>query len=573
MVAWAFAFGGGGLVPTAFAQPQDAAPPPAAPDALEIDEDESVVSPAAPKEAPSPPPRGPVAPAVSDDPAAGPFPDDPVAPPAAADSGASLPPKPAAPAQTPPAAAPVRRSPQGDSPNTASGASVAGASAVSSPRPAVKRPPRPASQSSSVRPAKEAEDEVALPFGPDAGAVTASVHRRRLRAWPRWLHVTGYVQADAVLWDERSVDELDPANGEPLNQERFLIPRARVGLAAQRGLWGTSLMLDGNTLGDSFQARLLAATVDVRDPWGPKRLPYAQLVFGLMKVPFGFEVPESARDRLILEPSNAARALFPGFFDLGVQLRGGWRLLRYSVGAFNGNPVGDGGQFQPRDPNQGKDIIARIGIDSATGRGLRWVGGVSALFGEGFHPGEAATKDELIWRDVNEDALVQLSELQARSGRAATASENFSRFALGHDSRLLFDVPVLGGGAVFGELVWASNLDRGLQVADPVEAGRDLRHFGFHLGLTQALTRHALLGLRYDRYDADADARDNIGADVLPASAVYSTLALALAWQYRGFARLIAQYAHEQNPLGRGPDGEITTLPADRFTLRAQMEF
>ena len=37
---------------------------------------------------------------------------------------------------------------------------------------------------------------------------------------------TGFVQTDAVLWSQASQDQLDPATGEPLAQERITIPRA-----------------------------------------------------------------------------------------------------------------------------------------------------------------------------------------------------------------------------------------------------------------------------------------------------------------------------------------------------------
>src|SRR5262245_35961115 len=39
--------------------------------------------------------------------------------------------------------------------------------------------------------------------------------------------VSGYVQADAILYDQSSLDEANPSTGEPLNDNRFSIRRAR----------------------------------------------------------------------------------------------------------------------------------------------------------------------------------------------------------------------------------------------------------------------------------------------------------------------------------------------------------
>ena len=50
----------------------------------------------------------------------------------------------------------------------------------------------------------------------------------------RQVELTGYVQADWVAYSQESVDELDPATGKPLNEERFVIPRARLRAEARK---------------------------------------------------------------------------------------------------------------------------------------------------------------------------------------------------------------------------------------------------------------------------------------------------------------------------------------------------
>ena len=137
----------------------------------------------------------------------------------------------------------------------------------------------------------------------------------------------------------------------------------------------------------------------------------------------------------------------------------------------------------------------------------------------------------------------------------------------------LVAVPRLGELLLYGELVWASNLDRALYPADPVAAGRDLRELGWYVGFTQELTKWAMLGVRYDRYDPDADATERIAASIVPRDSSFSTVAVALAAIYAPYVRLVVEYDHHTNALGRKPSGAPTTLGSDVLTFRAQAQF
>ena len=87
-----------------------------------------------------------------------------------------------------------------------------------------------------------------------------------------------------------------------------------------------------------------------------------------------------------------------------------------------------------------------------------------------------------MWRDQNEDGIVQQTELQSIPGSPATPSEGFQRFALGGDARLHVGIPVIGELTLRTELVRAKNLARGVFVADPVASSRDLRELGWYVG-------------------------------------------------------------------------------------------
>jgi hypothetical protein len=381
--------------------------------------------------------------------------------------------------------------------------------------------------------------------------------------------LSGYIQSDGVIYDQSSQDEVDPATGAPLNQTRYLIRRARVHLDVDHARMAGSLEVDANTV-NGASAGIIDAEVTVRararDDTGR---PWGDATIGLLRTPWGYEISQRDQDRFFLERSSVSRALFPGTFDLGVRARAGWRFIEAQVALMNGNPLGDRA-FPVQDPNRAKDIVGRLGVTGARRR-VTFAVGLSGLAGTGFHRGTPATKDVLVWRDQNEDGIVQLSEIQIISGSAATPSQSFHRFALGADARLTLAVPRLGGLELFAEGMWAANLDRGLVPADPVAAGRDLRERGWVAGFVQELGAHVAAAGRYDTYDADADAAELRAFRVVPIDASFSAWTATLAWRWSGLDRVAIEYQHVSNALGRTASGAPTTLGADTVAVRGQL--
>ena len=385
------------------------------------------------------------------------------------------------------------------------------------------------------------------------------------------VRISGYLQADWVMVRQTSQDEITGATGEPLNENRFLLRRGHLRADVEREWVLGALEIDANTVKGPI-VRPIDAEASVR--WRRDKeegSPFIMATLGLFKTPFGFEVLEADNRRPFLERSTVIRALFPGEYDLGARVQGGWRAFTYALGIMNGDPIGER-QFPGRDPNKSKDLVFRVGFDTRVVRHVRVQGGFSGVTGSGFHKGSASTKDVLVWRDVNEDGIVQPTEIQVIAGAAATPSQNFHRFAIGGDLRVIFDVPWAGKLTVRTEIVRASNLDRGVQPADPVGAGRDLREFGWTVGATQEIRRWAMVGLRYDRYNPDTDSSNQQGATLVPKDASFATLGVMGLLQYSG-GRLILQYDHNTNALGRTVAGLPTTLADDTLTLRAQVTF
>ena len=390
------------------------------------------------------------------------------------------------------------------------------------------------------------------------------------RGWT--IDFTGYVQADAVVYSQASQDEINPSTTEPLNEEHFGIPRASLRADARRGAFAGELELEGFTTRATLPRQTQTSGVRLETAylsWHRQQL--VEIVGGLFRTPFGANTPTSPRERSFLELPTMFRALFPGDIDAGLMARGAFGLARWSIAAMNGAPVGDA-QWKGRDPESSYDVVARVGTDIPLPHRGRFVGGLSAVTGSALHAGTPPTKDQLQWIDENQDGIVQTTELTVIPGRAAEPSQPFHHDAVGLDLAAHWCLRELGHGVVQFEGAIAKNLDRGLVVADPIARSRDVRELGFTLGVVQDLGPYAVAGVRYDRYDADRDANETQGVTTVYVHETFETWAIMAAARFTGL-RLIVEYDHNTNPLGRDDTGMPTTQRADRVTLRGQVEF
>jgi hypothetical protein len=382
---------------------------------------------------------------------------------------------------------------------------------------------------------------------------------------------SGFLQVDWVIHNQASQDEINGSTGQPLNQDRFTLRRGHVRVDAEKGLVLGSLEIDANTTSGP-QVRPIDAEVSLRWPQKPDdRLPSLMATMGLMRIPFGYEVQELDYVRPFLERATVLQALFPGEFDLGARFKVKYNVLDLAIAVMNGNPIGNK-VFPDLDPVGAKDLVGRIGVDFEIARGVRFQAGVSGDTGTGFHAGTPATASQLVWQDQNGDGLVEPGEIVAIGGTPATPSQVFHRFALGGDARLIVRLPPLGDLSFRAEVIDAQNLDRGLEVADPVGAGHDLREVGWSGGATQEITRWGMVGARYDVYNPDADASQQRATNLVPVDRSYSTFALMGMLRYEQ-ARLLLEYDINTNPLGVGSNGAPTTLADNALTLRGQVVF
>jgi hypothetical protein len=388
---------------------------------------------------------------------------------------------------------------------------------------------------------------------------------------PTQVRISGFLQVDWIVHNQESQDQLSGSTGAPLNQDRFTLRRGHLRADVDKGAVSGALEVDANTT-NGPQVRPIEADISLK--WPPSadaRWPIVTATMGLTRIPFGYEVQELDCARAFLERSTVMEALFPGDFDLGVRFKVNYRFLEWSFGVMNGSPIGNK-VFPDLDPVRAKELVGRVGVSFEVTPVVRLEAGVSGDAGTGFHAGSVATKPQLVWQDLNGDGLVEPNEIVAVGGSPATPSEVFHRFALGGDVRLVVHVVPLGDLSFRGEAVDAINLDRGLEVADPISAGYDLRELGWSGGATQELTKWAMVGLRYDLYNPNADASQQFAATLVPVNRTYSTVALMGMLRY-GQDRLLLEYDINRNPLGVGANGAPTTLADNALTLRAQLVF
>src|SRR5262249_8867678 len=145
-------------------------------------------------------------------------------------------------------------------------------------------------------------------------------------------------------------------------------------------------------------------------------------------------------------------------------------------------------------------VIGRFGVDVEPADGFTIGGGTSFATGKGFHPGQDAGKNQLVWRDADQNGAFSPNEVVLVPGSAATPSKNFDRWALGADIETSIATP-LGRSKLYAEGFVAKNYDRGVLPADPVVTGVDVREAGAYAALLQDVTRYGIVGFRCGFYD------------------------------------------------------------------------
>lgn len=382
------------------------------------------------------------------------------------------------------------------------------------------------------------------------------------------LRFGGYIHAQYQR-SRLSEDQLDQS-GAPLNQNQFLVRRARLRVDRTWDFASAAVELDANTVrGPRVGIRRAEASLFYRGDNAEDVPPLVALTAGVQDIPFGYELGQSARVRWFMERSQGNLALFPTEPDLGAKLWGAVSFFRYAVAFMNGEPLDERGF--PRDPNNHKDLIARFGAEGKPTKQLAIAGGSSLAYGKGFHPGATAGKPTVAWLDGNEDGAMQPGELVGVPGSAAVASESFERWAIGLDLGAKLQTR-LGSTHLYGEAFVSSNYDRGFVPSDPVATRVDARQAGGYVALTHELTRYGMFGFRAAIYDPNSDIIETRAAKAVPKEQTIKTFSPLVGLVLPGRARLLFQYDFIRDYLARDEAGVPTDADNDQMTLRLQVE-
>ncbi len=284
------------------------------------------------------------------------------------------------------------------------------------------------------------------------------------------LKFSGYLQG-RYRNAENSFSGFD-AKGGPLVKDGFSVRRARLKAVYTAALSSYLLQIDATPAGVVVKD----AEVHLYEPWTGWKL---ELVLGLTKWPFGYEVVQSSGEREFPERTRVIQAFFPGERDRGAKLLVNKGIFRATIGLFDGNgtsmksPVGT---LIALDNDTEKDLVGRVGVD------LKWLAaGVSGWAGKTFQPGDYTGDNDI-------------------------AGHFVTRNRIGADAQLYLDLLPIGATAIKGEFVAGNTY----QVAGTELYGQSA--LGWYAQVIQNLGLNDQIGARYDFFDGFTGTPDAVSS-------------------------------------------------------------
>ena len=264
-----------------------------------------------------------------------------------------------------------------------------------------------------------------------------------------------------------------------------------------------------------------------------------ELGAGSFEVPFGGEWRENHGDRPLIERSYFQQNMFPGDFDLGAHFSMVSRHFDAELAVINGRTFGELDQGGNLDLNRAKD-----GVLTTRFKAGGFEAGLSGYAGEG--------------------QLVDAQNLRFKQ---------FGRFAADLDLSFKHQVGRLGTFRAFGEIVYGTNMDRGVLSPGnlptiPADLTQDVQNrdeLGALVRVDQEFGRWVSLGARYDWYSPDVNI-SNDGRHTIGVVAALRLLRDVQMWSDRIVPRVqvMLEYDHAIDtirPSGpQGPTKEIEML-------------
>ena len=362
----------------------------------------------------------------------------------------------------------------------------------------------------------------------------------------RKIKLSGYVQPQYRLGQ---VDDVPYSYGgfsggtfPQYSKSQFQIRRARFKIKYDNVLTQLVLQVDfGQTAFTTKDAYALLI-----DPW----VKSFGFQIGLFDRPFGYEISYSSSNRESPERSRFTQTLFPGEREAGAKLffapqDGPLSFLRADVGIFNGS-----GPTALEFDNY-KDAIGRVGAQLPLGKsGAELDLGVSGYYG---------------WMRNQTKYLYRTGTLPNGSAGwiVDSAATNFGdgvprRYA-GLDAQFYYDLPVLGGMILRGEVVTGKqpgSNSTSVSFNGLNSSGIYARNFvGWYLYYIQNMGAKLQTVVKYDVYDPNTEVSSSDFTDLNTSGSAglnvgdlkYSTLGLGLVYHWDDHVKFILYYEWVSN--------------------------
>jgi hypothetical protein len=359
----------------------------------------------------------------------------------------------------------------------------------------------------------------------------------------RKIKISGYLQPQYRVADlEGTAASFSGGSFSQNAKNQFELRRGRVKVQYEDDLTRFVFQLDGRQSG-----------ITVKDAYGAITEPWFRsfgFQIGIFDRPFGYEVSYSSSSRESPERSRVVQTLMPGERELGAKLfyapqYGPLSALRIDAAVVNG-PGPLSAEF-----DNFKDFIGRAGYqipfeDAAAEIDL----GVSGYLGN------VRNSTKYLWSMNTSGVPGFVVDSSASNLDAGVPREYF-----GVDAQLYYDLPILGGIAVRGELISGSQPGAST-AADPPDAyGTKLttispltqptgpmyqRNFlGWYVNVVQNLGTDDQLVFKYDTYDPNTDAagQDFVGTNNLSAADIkFRTIGLGLIHHWNQYVKFVVYY-------------------------------
>ena len=381
---------------------------------------------------------------------------------------------------------------------------------------------------------------------------------------------TGYLQEQFQVADSDAAPSFAGGNFASGVHSRFMLRRGRMKLTYDNVLTQYVLQIDVAQTGLAIKD----AYITVKEPW----MKAFSLTTGVFDRPFGFEISYSSSNREAPERTRMYQTLFPGERDMGAKIEyatesGPLSFLNFKGGLFNGT------RENTVENDNYKDFIGRLGATLPfSEQNFEIDGGVSVYSGK-VNVGKGNRVYKMSGGAYSIDSTTTL-----------TKGYYADRTYIGADAQLYYDLPVIGGMSLRGELITGEqpgSNNTNWQTANTFynAAGNMYRRkfVGYYLNYVQNVGDKNQFVLKYDVFDPNTDisASDAAlnGSNFTVGDVKFTTLGLGWVYHWDGNVKFTLYYdmvSNEKVPstvTAASLKPYVVDLKDNVLTLRAQYKF